>query len=86
MRTTVDIPDELYREVESKAAREGVPVGHLITRTLRLALGDTSLAGRQRTTFPLHHSARPGTLSVEEVCAAEEAAAQQEDVSRAGAL
>jgi len=86
MRTTVDIPDELYREVESKAAREGIPVGHLITRTLRMALGETSLAGRQRITFPLHHSTRPGALSVEEVRAAEEAVAQQEDASRAGTL
>jgi negative regulator of replication initiation len=86
MQTTIDIPDELYRQVESKAAREGVPVGHIITRTLRLALGETPLAARQRIAFPLHHSTRPGTLSVEEVRAAEEAVAQEEDASRAGSL
>ena len=86
MRTTVDIPDELYQQAESKAAREGIPVGHLIAQALRLALGQTPMGGRQRIAFPLHHSARRGTLSVEQVRAAEEAAARQEDAARAGAL
>jgi hypothetical protein len=86
MQTTVDIPDELYCQIESKAAQEGVAVGDLIARTLREMLGETFLAGHQRITFPLIHSLRPGALSVEEVRAAEEAAAQQEDASRAGTL
>jgi hypothetical protein len=86
MRTNVDIPDELFQQAESKAAREGIPVGHLIAEALRLALGETPLAGRQRIAFPLHHSARPGALSVGEVRAAEETVTQQEDAARAGAL
>jgi hypothetical protein len=61
-------------------------VGHLIARALRLALDETRTRGRQRIAFPLHHSARPGTLNVEQVQAAEEAATQQEDAARAGAL
>ncbi|MHB1033134.1 MAG: hypothetical protein ACYC35_24975 [Pirellulales bacterium] len=76
MRTTVDIPDELYQQAESKASREGVPVGDLINQGLRLALGQTGIAGRQRVAFPICHSARPGTLSVQQVRAAEEAAVQ----------
>lgn len=86
MRTTFDIPDELYQQAESKAAREGIPVGDLIAQGLRLALRETPVAGRQRIAFPLIHSARPGTLGVEQVRAAEEAAAQQEDAARGGAL
>jgi hypothetical protein len=86
MRTTVDIPDELYRQAESKAAREGVPVGDLIAQALRRALGESPVAGRQRIAFPLIHSAQPGTLGVEQVQAAEEAAAKQEDAARAGSL
>jgi hypothetical protein len=86
MRTTLDIPDELYQQAESRAAREGIPVGDLVAQALRLALGETRVGGRQRIAFPLHHSARPGTLSVEEVRGAEEAAAQQEDATRAGTL
>ena len=86
MRTTVDIPDELYRQAESKASQEGIPVGDLIAQGLRLALGETRTGGRQRIASPLHHSARPGALSVEDVRAAEEGAAQQEDVARGGAV
>lgn len=87
MRTTVDIPDELYDQAKSKASREGVPVGDLIAQGLRLALGEARLSGgRQRIGFPLHHSTRPGVLSVEAVEAAEEAAAEQEDASRARTL
>ena len=86
MRTTLDIPDELYQQAESKAARDGVPVGHLVAEALRLALGQSPPACRQRTAFPLHHSARPGTLSVEQVRATEAVVAQQEDAARAGAL
>ena len=83
MQTTIEIPDELYRQAESRAAREGIPVGELIAQGLRLALGRTPPAGRRRISFPLHRSTRPGALSVESVCAAEEAAAQQEDSARA---
>jgi hypothetical protein len=86
MQTTVDIPDELYQQAESKAAREGVPVGQLIAQALRLALDETRVGGRQRIGFPLHHSACPGTLSVGQVRAAEEAAARQEDAARGDAL
>lgn len=73
MRTTIEIPDELYHRAESKAAREGVPVGDVIAEPLRLALGQTPAAARQWIVFPLIHSAQPGTLGVEQVQAAEEA-------------
>ena len=86
MRTTLDIPDELYQQAEWKAAREGIPVGALIAQALRQALGETHLGGGQRIAFPLHHSARPGTLSVEEVRDAEDMVAEREDAARAGPL
>jgi hypothetical protein len=86
MRATIEIPDDLYEKAESKAAREGVPVSDVVAQSLRLALGETDSAGRQRIRFPLHHSARPGALSVEAVLAAEETAAEQEDAARAGTL
>ena len=86
MRTTVDIPDELYVQAESKAAREGIPVGDLIARVLRLALAEAPLSGHQRIAFPLLHSAQPGALSVAEARAAEDAASQQEDTARGSTL
>ena len=86
MRTSIDIPDELFQLAESKAARQGIPVADLIAQELRLALHEPPVTSRQRIVFPLIHSARPGTLGAEQVQAAEEAAAQQEDAARAGAL
>ena len=86
MGTTVHIPDELYRQAESIAALEGISVGDLIARGLRLALAETHPTARERIAFPLHHSARPGVLSAQRVRAAEEAAAQQEDGARASTV
>jgi hypothetical protein len=86
MLTTVDIPDDLCQQAESEAAREGVPLGDLIAKALRRTLAEKLHAGRQRITFPLIHSSRPGALGVEQVQVAEEAAAEQEDASRAGTL
>jgi hypothetical protein len=86
MRTTVDIPEDLYRQAQSKAAQTGIPVGELVACVLRRALGETPPGKRQRMSFPLVHSARPGVLSVQQVPDAEEAAALQEDATRARAL
>jgi len=38
MRTTVDIPDHLYRELKSKAAKEGSTVEELILRGVEIEL------------------------------------------------
>lgn len=86
MQTIVDIPDELYQQADLMAAREGIALRELITQGLRLALGETRVAGHQRIAFPLVHSARPGTLGTEEVLAARDVAAEQEDSARAGSM
>lgn len=86
MRTTIDIPDDLCQQAESQAARDGIPVDCLVAEALRLALGERLPASRRRVSFPLHHSARPGTLTIERIQAAEKAVAQEEDAARAGAL
>lgn len=38
MRTTVDIPDETYRELKIKAAREGSPVRQIVLRGIQREL------------------------------------------------
>ena len=86
MQTTIDIPDELYAQAESKAAEQGVLLSHVIAQALRLALISTQSVGHQRHAFPLHHSSQPGTLGLEQVQAAADAAALQEDAARVGAL
>jgi len=38
MRTTIDIPDPLFRAAKQRAAEEGVPLREIVTRALRLHL------------------------------------------------
>ena len=51
MRTTVDIPDALYRELKSKAAREKRSVKELILRGVEVELRPRSKKRTRRVTF-----------------------------------
>jgi hypothetical protein len=86
MRTTVDLPDELLREAQNRAASEGVQLQDFIERSVRRALAEQTSVGRRRLTFPLHRSAHPGVLTSGVVRRAEEAAANLEDTSIAGVV
>ena len=65
MRTTVDIPDALYRELKSKAAREKRSVKELILRGVQVELRPRSKKRSRRVTFPLVPSKNPGTLDID---------------------
>lgn len=87
MRTTIDLPDELLRQAKARAALEGVRLRDLIERGLRLALATASAPGApRRVAFPLHHSRRPGALTIEAVRHAEAQAQLDEDATHAGPL
>lgn len=86
METTIELPDDLLREADARAALEGVQLRDFIERGLRLVLAEQTNTGRRRLSFPLHRSACPGALTPDLVRSAEQAAAQQEDDSLAGAL
>lgn len=64
MRTTVDIPDSLYRELKGKAANEGRSVKELILRGV-----EQELKGRRtrssRVTLPIVRSKRPGSMKLD---------------------
>ncbi|HEY6763776.1 MAG TPA: hypothetical protein VI386_03320 [Candidatus Sulfotelmatobacter sp.] len=64
MRTTVDIPDPLYRELKGKAASEGKSVKELILRSVK-----QELRGQRRkparVTLPIVPSKRPGSLNLD---------------------
>ena len=45
MRTTVDIPDDLYREVKAKAAHQGVKLKEMLERFIRHGLESDGLFG-----------------------------------------
>jgi hypothetical protein len=65
MRTTVDIPDPLYRELKSKAAREKSSVKQLILRGVEIELRSRPAKRRRRVSFPIVSSKNPGTLEID---------------------
>jgi hypothetical protein len=65
MRTTVDIPDALYRELKSKAAREKRSVKELILRGVEVELRVRRKKSARRITLPIISSKSPGTLEID---------------------
>ena len=63
MRTTVDIPDLVYRKLKSKAAAEGSSVKNLILRSVEHEL-NASDAHRAPIKLPIVKSRRPGSLGL----------------------
>lgn len=64
MRTTVDLPDPLFRQVESVAALRGSTLKHFIKGALQQAV-TTDLALRSRKVrLPLIRSKHPGALQL----------------------
>ncbi len=47
MKATIDIPDELYREVKIKAAREGRPLREIVISALEAATGPEVVPERE---------------------------------------
>lgn len=45
MRTTIDLPDELYRTLKARAALSGVPLRELLQRLIEQGLRSTTAAG-----------------------------------------
>ncbi len=86
MRTTIEIPDDLFRKAKAQAALEGVRLRDVIERGLRLALVQAAPCASQRVEFPLHRSRRPGALSAKDVRCAEVQMQRDEDASRAGVV
>ena len=65
MRTTIDIPDEMYRELKSRAALEGATVKQLILRSVARDQEQARPARpRRRLTFPLVQSKEPKSLKL----------------------
>ncbi|HTS13576.1 MAG TPA: hypothetical protein VMH00_15770 [Candidatus Limnocylindrales bacterium] len=64
MRTTVDIPDPVYRRLKSRASREGSSAKELILRGVQRLLKDRPRRSRRRVKLPIIRSKRPGTLDL----------------------
>ena len=61
MRTTVDIPDSIYRRLKIKAADEGRSVKELVLRAVQLELEPGARKVKARKA-PVIKSKHPGTL------------------------
>jgi len=64
MRTTIDIPDETYRDLKIKAARERTPVRQIVLRAIQRELEGTEERLVRKLRLPLIRSSRPATLEL----------------------
>jgi hypothetical protein len=65
MRTTVDIPDPVYRRLKTRAASEGSSAKELILRGVQLVLKNTPRKPPKRVKLPLIKSKQRGTLNID---------------------
>lgn len=65
MRTTVDIPDPVYRRLKSRAASEGSSAKDLILRGVKQVLKERGRKSRRRIKLPIIRSKHPGTLELD---------------------
>jgi|HubBroStandDraft_5_1064220.scaffolds.fasta_scaffold1384846_2 hypothetical protein len=64
MRTTIDIPDETYRELRILAAERGESVRKLVLEGIQLMQQHSRKSARKKFVVPVIPSKRPGTLSL----------------------
>jgi len=64
MRTTVDIPDPIYRRLKSAAAIQGCSIKELVLRGVRRELDEPGNKRRKKKTvkLPIFESKKPGWL------------------------
>lgn len=65
MRTTVDIPDGMYRQLKSRAAREGRSTRALILRGVKNILNGERRKAGPLVSLPIVRSRRPGSVSLD---------------------
>ena len=53
MRTTLDLPDELFRRVKAKAALEGAKLKELLTRYVEIGLRQPAHGPLERSELPV---------------------------------
>ena len=62
MRTTVDLPDPLFRQVKSAAALRGSSLKEFVQEALQQAVAGRRTLRRQKVRLPLVPSKHPGAL------------------------
>jgi hypothetical protein len=64
MRTTIDLPDDLFRQVKSKAALRGETSKEIVQAAIKKEIFTEAPKNPFRLKFPLIKSKNPKTLSV----------------------
>lgn len=64
MRTTIDLPDPLFRELKSIAARRGTSLKAVIRIAVEEEIRKTEHKAGRRVKFPLLSSHEPGSLDL----------------------
>lgn len=65
MRTTVDIPDSIYRRLKSAAAVQGCSIKELVLRGVKAELeGSGKKCRKRKVKLPLIDSKKPGWLAL----------------------
>jgi hypothetical protein len=65
MRTTVDIPDNKYRQLKTKAASEGTTVKALVLKGVEVVLAKQDGPRRTKRKLPVLPSSQPGSLHID---------------------
>lgn len=68
MRTTVDIPDSVYRQLKLRAATEGTTIREIVLEgvAIRLRNGEETPKRKRGPRFPVIRSKNPGSLKLGE--------------------
>jgi predicted DNA-binding ribbon-helix-helix protein len=62
MRTTIDLPDAVFRELKSVAARRGSSLKELVLKAVEAEIRTAERKSGRRVKFPLLGSKEPGKL------------------------
>jgi hypothetical protein len=65
MRTTIDIPDAVYRRLKARAASEGRSVKALLLSAAEQALAAKAPSSKRKIAIPVIASKRPGSLRLD---------------------
>jgi plasmid stability protein len=66
VRTTVEIPDGMYRQLKSRAAREGSSTRALILRGVQNVLKSERRKAGPLVSLPIVRSKRPGSVALDD--------------------
>ena len=64
MRTTIDLPDPLFRKLKAAASQRGISLELLVRKAVEVELRKMPTKAARRLNFPILASKQPGTLNL----------------------